>query len=128
MTSICQTAGNCLSSALVAFQSLHTLFVSGGDPRKVANEIGVPPQDFVMFFHRFSQFLRRLRQALNVRCKQLQALRQSFMSFGKAIEAFVSRHFDILPLFRSGEADSDWCPKCIFPIVPFVIVCKSNSL
>jgi hypothetical protein len=106
MTSICQTAGNCLSSALVAFQSLHTLFVSGGDPHQVANKAGVPPEDFVMFFHRFFQFFRRLRQALNVRCKKLQALRQSFMSFGKPIEAFVSRHFDILPLFRSGEADS----------------------
>jgi hypothetical protein len=60
MTSICQTAGNCLSSALVAFQSLDALLMSGGDPRQVTDEIGVPAQDSVVF-------LDRLRQALHVR-------------------------------------------------------------
>jgi hypothetical protein len=36
----------------VAFQSLHALLVSGGDPHQVANETGVPAEDFVVLFHR----------------------------------------------------------------------------
>src|ERR1019366_1510826 len=62
-------------SALVAFQSLDALVVSRGNPRKVANEIGVPPQKSVVF-------LDRLRQALHVRREQLSTLRQSFLFFG----------------------------------------------
>jgi hypothetical protein len=36
---------------LPAFQSLDALFVCGGDPRKVANEFSVSPEDSVVFFH-----------------------------------------------------------------------------
>ena len=83
----------CPSSALAAFQFLNALFVSGRDSRKIADEVGVPTKDPVMFFH-------RLRQTLHVHREQLQTLSQRFMSFGQPVEAFVSSHANIVPAFR----------------------------
>lgn len=83
----------CPSSALAAFQFLNALFVSGRDPRQIADEIGVPPEDSVVLLH-------RLRQTLHVYREQLQTLSQRFMSFGQPVEAFVSSHANIVPAFR----------------------------
>jgi hypothetical protein len=92
MTKIVKSTGGLQVSALTAFPWLNALFVYRCDPCKIANQIGMPPKNAVMFFN-------RLRQTLHVRGKQLQTLRQRFMFFGQTFQALIGIHIHILALY-----------------------------
>ena len=99
MTSNCQSGGSASTgSILFAFQALETMFVRGRDPHQIADQIGMPPKDLVVFFGCFFYFSRGLGQTLYIRSEQLQTLGQGFVSFGKTIQAFVGGHGVILLL------------------------------
>ena len=62
----------------MAFQSLNRLLVSCGDPRKVADEISVSPEDSVVFLYRQCQ-------ALHVRREQLHSVPGAFSVENKLV-------------------------------------------